>query len=124
MSEYDPLNRQKSREDADREKLVTSAQQGGDIKRLMAEEWGRRLMWSWLEWGGVYRLSFAGESSHQAAFNEGNRNFGLMLLGSVMEHAPEQLAVMQAEAARERESEAARKAQSGLFRRTLTRIRG
>lgn len=108
MSDYDPLNREKSREDADRDRLVTSVQQGGDIKRLMAEEWGRRLIWSWLEWGGVYRLSYSG-SSEQTAFNEGNRNFGLMLLRSVMEHAPDQYAVMQSEAMAARDLEAARK---------------
>ena len=121
MAQHDPLNPQKSREDAEREKLVASTQQASDIQRLMAEEWGRRLMWSWLEWGGVYRLSYAG-SAEQTAFNEGNRNFGLMLLGSIMQHAPAQMALMQAEARQTAEAEAARKVPS-LMRRTINRIR-
>jgi hypothetical protein len=121
VSDYDPLNPQKSREDAEREKQVNSTQQASDIQRLMGEEWGRRLMWAWLEWGGVYRLSYTG-SAEQTAFNEGNRNFGLMLLGSVMQHAPEQMAQMQAEATQAKEAEVARK-QPNAFRRAIASIR-
>lgn len=110
MSQHDPFDPGQSREDARREALVGESQHAGDIARLMAEPWGRRLMWRWLEFGGVHRLSYAGPGQgEQTAFAEGTRNFALMLFASVMEHAPEQWPVMQQEAKKAEAEDAARK---------------
>lgn len=126
-AQYDPLNPEESKEDVRRLALVESTQQASDVRRLMAEEWGRRLMWTWLEFGGAHRLTFTAGQPDQTAFNEGVRNFGLMLLASVMEHAPEQWLAMQQEAKQAAAEAAARRddgRQPGAFRRALTRLRG
>lgn len=126
MTVYDPLNPEESKEDARREALVESTQHASDVRRLMAEEWGRRLMWTWLEFGGAHRLTFTAGQPDQTAFNEGVRNFGLMLLASIMEHAPGQWLAMQQEAKQAAAEAAARSAdepRQGVFRRALTRIR-
>jgi len=95
---YDPLNPEQSKEDARRSALVAQTEHADDVRRLMAEPWGRRLMWSWLEFGGVFQLSFQAGQADVTAYKEGNRNFGLMLFASIMEHAPEKWALMQREA--------------------------
>ena len=49
---------------------------------------GRRVVWSLLDRAGVFRSSFAG-SSEQTAFNEGQRNIGLIYLDLILTHAPD-----------------------------------
>lgn len=97
MSDHDPFNPEQSKEDARRESFVQHAQHAEDIKRLMSEAWGRRLMWEWLEFCGVYRLSFTGQAP-RTDFAEGTRNVGLMLLSSIMQHSPETWLLMHNEA--------------------------
>lgn len=94
--EYDPFEPSAGREDVAREKFVARLQQQEDIKRLMAQKWGRRLMWSWLEFTGVRRTAMTGNS--QTFFNLGVQNVGLMLEANIMEHAPEMWAKMVNEA--------------------------
>lgn len=59
-----------------------------DLKWLMAHKQGRRFMWRLLGVAGVYRTSFH-TSGSVTAFNEGQRNVGLMLVSEIQEHAPE-----------------------------------
>lgn len=94
--EYDPFEPSTAREDQAREKFIARKQVEEDIRRLMAEKWGRRLMWSWLEFAGVRRTAMTGNS--QTFFNLGVQNVGLMLEGSIMEHAPDQWVTMVNEA--------------------------
>jgi hypothetical protein len=54
-------------------------------------------MWEWLGSTGLYRTSFHSSGS-VTAFNEGQRNIGLMLNAAILDHCPEQWAVMQREA--------------------------
>ncbi len=63
------------------------AQQVEDFKWLMKHEQGRRLMWRWLEFTGVFRTSMTGNS--WTFHNEGQRNVGLMLIDSINEHTPD-----------------------------------
>lgn len=72
----------KREEKAEREAQIFAS----DLKRLMSDMWGRRLMWHLLERTGVFRLSFAGEATHSTAFAEGGRNQGLMLIAALHEH--------------------------------------
>ena len=65
---------------------------------LMSTDAGRALVYSWLEHSGVFRSSFTGEYPFTTAFNEGARNFGLSLLGSINRLCPEQYLPMCKEA--------------------------
>lgn len=70
--------------------------EANDIKWLMGNKQGRRIVWRLLGRAGVYRTSFGGGDA-QTNFNEGARNNGLLLLADVNTHAPEAYALMAAE---------------------------
>tara|TARA_R110000744_G_scaffold350652_1_gene456344 strand:+ start:324 stop:626 length:303 start_codon:yes stop_codon:yes gene_type:complete len=59
-----------------------------DIKWLMSSPRGRRLVWWLMSKSGVSRTSFSNSGSVMA-FNEGQRNIGLMLQGESLEHSPD-----------------------------------
>lgn len=73
-----------------------------DIRKLLALPEGRRELWRILSMCGVHRTSFAGEAPITMAFNEGQRNIGLMLEARALEHAPELYIQMRDEAAQEK----------------------
>ena len=62
-------------------------QEVDDIKFVMSDARGRRLIHKLLERAGIYRCSFNGQSN-TTIFNEGGRNQGLQLLSEVSVHAP------------------------------------
>lgn len=64
-----------------------------DIKWLMAHKAGRRFMWRLLEVTGTRRTSF-NNSGSVTAFNEGQRNVGLVFEAEVLDIAPEQYMAM------------------------------
>jgi hypothetical protein len=96
MNSPDPLDiraQEVAREEAqERNKLAGNIEEG-DIKWLMANKRGRRIVYRLLERAGVWRLSFD-TNALRMAFNEGNRNEGLALLAKLMAYCPEQYAVM------------------------------
>lgn len=57
-----------------------------DLKWLMSSPRGRRLVWWLLDKAGVNRTSF-NNSGSVMAFNEGQRNMGLLLQAHVIEAA-------------------------------------
>ncbi|CAB4161432.1 hypothetical protein UFOVP728_49 [uncultured Caudovirales phage] len=59
-----------------------------DVRWLMSSPRGRRLVWWLLGKCGVNRTSF-NNSGSVMAFNEGQRNIGLLLQGEVIEASPE-----------------------------------
>lgn len=75
---------------------LAAKQEADDIKRLMAEPWGRRIARGVLEHAGVFRLSFTRDAA-ETAFNEGGRNAGLRLLALIQMHAPDQYIPMMQE---------------------------
>lgn len=77
-----------------------------DLQWLMSTQQGRRFMWRLLSMSGVYRLSYAGEQTHETAFAEGARNIGLQLMHDVQTLCPDLYAVMVEEqrSARSRQS--------------------
>jgi len=91
MSNYDPLDtRGIERTEADkklREKLVRENEEA-DLKWLMSNKRGRRIIWRLLDQAGVFRLSF-NTNSMAMAFAEGNRNFGNRTLSLIHSHCPE-----------------------------------
>ena len=91
MSNYDPLDlRSQEKTEADkklREKLVRENEEV-DLKWLMSNKRGRRIIWRLLDQAGVFRLSF-NTNSMQMAFAEGNRNFGNRMLAMIHSLCPE-----------------------------------
>lgn len=82
---------------ADRAKLLAQQQEEDDVRWLLSDPRGRRLVWGWLSEGGIFRSTYTGEAL-SGAFNEGQRNAAIKLHAQVMHHAPEQFIRMLVEA--------------------------
>lgn len=85
------------RASADHAKLLAQQQEEDDVRWLLGDPRGRRLVWGWLSDGGIFRSTYTGEAL-SAAFNEGQRNAAIKLHAQVMHHAPEQFIRMLVEA--------------------------
>jgi hypothetical protein len=59
----------------------------------MSSKRGRRIVWRLMERAGVFRSTFT-SNSMQSAFNEGMRNYGVVVLAQVHELTPEQYPLM------------------------------
>lgn len=81
------------REDAEEKAKLRARLEIDDLKWLMSNKRGRRVMHGLLERAGVWRLSFH-TNALQMAFNEGTRNEGLALLAKLSEHCPELYSLM------------------------------
>lgn len=64
--------------------LALVAGQIEDLRWLMSDKRGRRVMWRVLEQAGVYRSSYTGDNT--TFFNEGQRNMGLWLMDEITTH--------------------------------------
>ena len=92
---YDPIDTdaQKKRKDqTDLTRKLTRDQELDDIKWLMSQKQGRRVMHRLLTITGIYRSSFTGNS--QTFFNEGQRNIGLILTADVHQHCSNDFVLM------------------------------
>lgn len=92
MSHYDPIDiRGQEREQAARDlrARLTRETEESDLKWLMGNKRGRRIVWRLLERAGVFRLSF-NANSMTMAFNEGARNEGLRTLSLIHTLCPDQ----------------------------------
>jgi hypothetical protein len=100
MSNYDPFDpRSQERTKAEAEvraKLARESEEA-DIRWLMGNRRGRRILWRLLDQSGAFRLSFS-TNAMQMAFAEGNRNFGNRVLALIHANAPELYPVMVREA--------------------------
>lgn len=99
MKGYDPTDLHSMQEDKreeDARKRLARDVEIADLRWLMSSKNGRRFMNRLFSLTGVYRHSFD-TNAMKMAFNEGNRNMGLMLLNEVMEHCPEMRPVMEKE---------------------------
>lgn len=95
MSEVDPFDiRAQEREETFRIECEREAQhlEIEDLKWLMSDKRGRRVVWRLLDKTGVYRSSFTGNST--TFFNEGARNVGLQLLLEINQFCPDRYAQM------------------------------
>lgn len=79
-------------EKRERERLEQQSEES-DVKWLMSNKRGRRIIWRLLNQSGVFRLSFNTDSMLMA-FAEGNRNFGNRILSLVHSQCPELYPVM------------------------------
>lgn len=94
--EHDPFDlggQAVAREEAEEKAKLRAKQDIEDLKWLMSNKRGRRLMHGILERAGVFRLSF-NTNALTMAFNEGTRNEGLAQLVRLVEHCPEMYALM------------------------------
>lgn len=98
--EFDPLAdataQLDAQERAEKRKQFLRTQEVDDLRWLLADQRGRRIVWQLLEQAGLYRACF--DINHALmAFREGERNHGLRLLAQIMDHCPETYPVMQEE---------------------------
>lgn len=89
---FDLEGQQRAKADAEQRELTARENELADVQLLMSHPWGRRLMWRLLEKSGMYRTSFTGNST--TFFNEGMRNFGIMLTAAINDACPERYVEM------------------------------
>jgi len=91
VSNYDPLDlRSQERSKAERELRERLARENeeSDIKWLMGNKRGRRIIWRLLDHAGVFRSSF-NTNAMAMSFAEGHRNYGLRILSMIHSQCPE-----------------------------------
>lgn len=93
---YDASNRKDVRK-AEKAARLAIAQDREAIRKIMVDSFGRAWMWHKLSAARVFSDPFTGDPLVEA-YNKGNRNFGMMLLGDIMLHCPEQYIQMTREA--------------------------
>lgn len=96
---YDPLDirgQEAAEAEASKRAAMRARDLADDIRWLMSNKRGRRIAWWLLEFAGVYRTSFTGNS--QTFFNEGMRNVGLALMKQIDTACPQHYVTMLDEA--------------------------
>lgn len=93
---YDASNRKDVRK-AEKAARLALAQDREAIRKIMIDSFGRAWMWHKLSAARVFSDPFTGDPLVEA-YNKGYRNFGMMLLGDIMQHCPEQYIQMTREA--------------------------
>jgi hypothetical protein len=92
--------RAKKSERTEKQKLREENEES-DLKWLMGSERGRRIVWRLLERAGVFQSSFTANALTEA-FEKGQRDYGLWVLGVTTEAGPENYAQMLKERADDR----------------------
>lgn len=96
MSDHDPtdlVGQERKRRDIEARERIEAEQEVEDVKWLMGNRQGRRIVWRTLSRAGVYRSSF-NTNAMAMAFAEGARNTGLEMLALVNRHCPKLYTVM------------------------------
>lgn len=91
MSNYDPLDlrgQEKAKAQRDLRERLDRENEEGDVKWLMGNKRGRRVIWRLLDQAGVFRSSF-NTNAMAMSFAEGHRNYGLRILGMIHTQCPE-----------------------------------
>lgn len=82
MPDYNPVDieaQSSLKRDGDARTAAAKEQADSDFLQLMSCDWGRRIVWSFLEYGGAFRLSFD-TAPLVMAFNEGRKNEAFRVL--------------------------------------------
>lgn len=90
QTELDPMDihaMSQSAQEHQKEALKGEELEVDDLKWLMSNRRGRRIVFRELDSAGVWRISF-NTNALQMAFNEGARNAGLRLVNLVTAHCP------------------------------------
>lgn len=96
MSHIDPFDiagQEKAVADRKEKHERTQRRDADDLKWLMSDKRGRRVMWRLLETTGVFRNPYAGKEG-DTAFRCGVMNVGQMLFADLNVHCPERYALM------------------------------
>lgn len=104
MSSYDPLDlRGQEQAQADRElrEQLAKENENEDIKWLMSDKRGRRMLWRLMDQSGVFRSTF-NTNALAMAFAEGNRFYGLRVMQLIHVLCPKLYPVMVKENSNER----------------------
>ncbi len=80
-----------------------------DLKKVLSDVEGRRVIWRILSEAGVFRGSF-NQNALAMAFNEGKRDIGLLLIGEINANMPQRLFQLQNESSSDLKNERAEKA--------------
>jgi hypothetical protein len=91
VSSYDPTDlrgQETIKADKAAKDRLAKEVEDSDLKWLMSNKRGRRIVWRLLEQSGVFRLSF-NTNAMTMAFAEGNRNFGNRTLAQIHSLCPE-----------------------------------
>lgn len=95
-TEHDPLDlrgQEKRKSELDLDIKLTRESEESDLKYMMGNRRGRRILWRLLEQSGVFRISF-NTNAMQMAFNEGTRNYGNRMLAMINTLCPDLYPVM------------------------------
>jgi len=96
MNNYDPLDikgQDKAKADKDALDRIVRESEESDVRWLMGNKRGRRILWRLLDQAGVFRSSF-NTNALSMSFAEGNRNYGLRTLAMIHSLCPEHYATM------------------------------
>lgn len=92
QDEIDPARKRAARHDRKVQSEAKVQQEVEDIKWLMSERLGRRIMYGLLEQARVFQGSFTGDN--ETFFLEGKRSVGLAYLAIVNGHCPTEFVLM------------------------------
>lgn len=96
MNNYDPLDikgQDKAKADKDALDRIVRESEESDVRWLMGNKRGRRILWRLLDQAGVFRSSF-NTNALSMSFAEGNRNYGLRTLAMIHSLCPEHYSTM------------------------------
>lgn len=99
MSNFDPMDinsQARAKHEAETRTKLVRQTEADDVKWLMGNKRGRRIIWRQLENAGVFQLSF-NATAMVMAFNEGRRSEGLRVLAQIHEFCPEHYTLMMQE---------------------------
>ena len=91
MSNYDPLDlcsQDRSKAERELRERLARENEEADLKWLMGNKRGRRVIWRLMDQAGVFRSSF-NTNAMAMSFAEGHRNYGLRILGMIHTQCPE-----------------------------------
>ena len=74
---------------AENRTLSVEQRQQMDLQLILESVEGRRFVWRYLKFCGIFERSYVSTSHSETCFNEGMRNVGLKLLAEVNETDPE-----------------------------------
>ena len=95
---YEPFkNDERKAQNAEREERRVM-ERAADLRYVMDNAAGRRVIHRLLTDAGVFRSSFSADNPHETSFNEGARNLGLKVLAEIMNVASTQYLQMLEEA--------------------------
>lgn len=89
FTEHDPTDdSETSRAHAKAMRKIDRQQELEDLRAIMATRGGRRWVYRVLAKAGIHRSTFRGEQTHDSAWLEGHRDFGIFVEDEVNEACP------------------------------------